>query len=101
MASEMAGPEGERILRWMEGGPAVFEGVRHLLRECAQAKVVAAAAQKDGAQLQQQCEMLREEVRRLQTETARLRTERAEMAQWFSAMIKETVARLQSEPPPA
>jgi hypothetical protein len=101
MTSGMAGPEGERMLRWMEDAPAVFEGVRHLLRERSQFKVVAEAAQKDCERFQQQCEVLREEVRRLQTETARLRTERAEMAQWFSAMIKETVARLQSEPPPA
>jgi ribosomal protein L16 Arg81 hydroxylase len=85
----------------MDDSPAVFEGVRQLLRERSQFKVVAEAAQTDCERLQQQCEVLREEVRRLQAETARLHTERAETAQWFSGMIKEAVARLQSEPPPA
>jgi hypothetical protein len=101
MTSEMAGPEGERFLRWMEESPAVFEEVRHLLRERSQFKVVAEAAQKDGARFQQQCEALREEVRRLTVENERRQQERTEMAQWFSAKIKETIARLQSEPPPA
>jgi hypothetical protein len=101
MTSEMVGPEGAQVLRWMEDGPAVFEEVRRMQRECAQVKVVAKAAQTDCERLQQQCEALREEVRRLQAETARVRTERAETAQWFTAMIKETAARLRSEPPPA
>ena len=101
MTSGMAGPEGERMLRWMEESPAVFEGVRRMLRECAQAKEAAGAAQKDYEGLQQHCEALREEVRRLQAETERLRTERAETAQWFTAMIKETAARLRIEPPSA
>jgi len=101
MTREMAGTAQEHVLRWMGESPAVFEGVRQLLRERSQFKVVAEAAQKDCERLQQQGEVLREEVRRLQAETERVRTERAETAQWFSAMIKETVARLQSEPPSA
>ena len=101
MTSEMAGPEGEQVIRWMEEGPAVFEGVRRMQRECVQFKVVAEAAQKESGRLQQNCEELREEVRRLQAEAERLRTERAETAQWFSAMIKETAARLRIEPPSA
>jgi hypothetical protein len=101
MTSVMLGPEGDRAIRWMEESPAAFESIRQLLRERSQFKVVAEAAQKDCERFQQQCEALREEVRRLQVETARLRTARAETAQWFSAMIKETAARLRSEPPPA
>ena len=101
MTSEMAGPEGEQVIRWMEEGPAVFEGVRRMQRECVQFKVVAEAAQKECQRLQQNCEELREEVRRLQAEAERLRTERAETAQWFSTMIKETAARLRIEPPSA
>ena len=89
------------MLRWMEESPAAFERIRQVLRERSQFKVVAEAAQKDCERFQQQCEALREEVRRLQVETARLRTARAETAQWFTAMIKETAARLRSEPPPA
>jgi len=101
MTSEMAGTAQEHVLRWMEEGPTVFEGVRQLLRERSQFKVVAEAAQTECERLQQQCEALREEVRRLQTETERVRTERAETAQWFTAMIKETAARLRIEPPSA
>ena len=89
------------MIRWMEEGPAVFEGVRQLLRERSQFKVVAEAAQTDCARLQQQCEALREEVRRLTVETERVRPERTETAQWFSAMIKEAAARLRIEPPSA
>jgi len=99
--SVMAGPEGERMIRWMEDSPAVFEGVRRMLRECAQVKEAAGAAQKDCERLQQQCEALREEVRRLQAETERLHTERAESAQWFTAMMKEAASRLRIEHPPA
>jgi hypothetical protein len=101
MTSEMAGPEGEQMIRWMEEGPAVLEGIRRMQGEYAQAKEVAKAAQKDRERLQQNCEELREEVRRLQAEAERLRTERAETAQWFAAMIRETAARLRIEPPPA
>jgi hypothetical protein len=101
MTSEMAGTAQEQVLRWMEESPAIFEGVRQLLRERSQFKVVAEAAQTESERLRQQCEALREEIRRLTVETERLRTERAETAQWFSAMIRETAARLRSEPPPA
>jgi hypothetical protein len=101
MTSEIAGTAQEHVLRWMEDGPAVFEEVRQLLRERGQFKVVAEAAQTECERLQQQREALREEVRRLQAETERVRTERAETAQWFTAMIKETAARLRIEPPPA
>jgi molecular chaperone GrpE (heat shock protein) len=101
MTSEMAGTAQADVLRWMEDAPAVFEGVRHLLRERSQFKVVAEAAQMECERLQQQCEALREEVRRVQAETERIRAERAETAQWFTAMIKETAARLRIEPPSA
>jgi hypothetical protein len=101
MISEMAGTAHEQVLRWMDESPAVFEEVRQLLRERSQFKVVAEAAQAECERLQQQCEALREEVRRLHAETARVRTEQAETAQWFSAMIKETAARLRIEPPSA
>jgi hypothetical protein len=101
MTSEMAGAAQERVLRWMEDSPAVFEGVRQLLRERSQFKVVAEAAQKDCAQLQQQCEALREEIRRLTVETERRQQERTETVLWFSAVIKEAAARLRIEPPSA
>ena len=101
MTSGMAGTAQEHVLRWMEDSPAVFEGVRKLLRERSQFKVVAEAAQKDCERLQQQCKALREEVRRLEAETERARAERAETAQWFTAMIKATAARLRIEPPSA
>jgi len=101
MTSEMAGTAQEHLLRWMEEGPAVFGEVRRMQRECAQVKVVAEAAQKECERLQQQCEALREDVRRLHVEIERVRTERAETAQWFTAMIKETAARLRIESPPA
>jgi len=101
MTSEMTGPAQERVLRWMEDSPAVFEGVRQLLRERSQFKVVAEAAQAECERLQQQCEALREEVRRRTVETERLQQERTETALWFSAMIKETAARLRIEPPSA
>jgi len=101
MPSGITGPEAERVFRWMENSPAAFEQVRQCLRERSLFKVVAEATQQENERLQQQCEALREEVRRLQAETERLRTERAETAQWFSAKIRETVSRLQSEPPPA
>jgi hypothetical protein len=101
MTSGVAGPEGERVLRWMDDAPAVFEGVRQLLRERSLFTVVAEAAQTERDRLQQQCEALRQEVRRLQAETERVHTERAETAQWLSSMIKEAASRFRIEPPPA
>ena len=101
MTSGMAGPEGERMIRWMEESPAVFEGIRRMQRECTQFKEAAEVVQKERERLQQQGEELREEVRRLQAETQRLRTERAETAQWFAAMLKEAAPRFRIESPPA
>lgn len=69
MTSLMAGPEGARVIRWLEESAAVFEGVRRMLHECGQLKEAAGATQKQCERLQQHCEELREEVRRLRAET--------------------------------
>jgi len=101
MTSVMAGPERERVIRWMEESSAVFEGVRRTLHECDQLKEAAGVAEKQCERLQQNCEELREEVRRLRAETERVQKERAESAQWFAAMIKEAASRFRIERPPA
>ena len=99
--SEMTGPEGERVLRWIEESPAVFENVRRMLHVCNQIKEVARAAQTDRERLQRHCEALREEVRQLQGEVKRLQKERAESAQWVATMVQEAAARFPLAPPPA
>ena len=99
--SEMTGPEGERVLRWMEEGPAVFESVRRMVHVCDQIKEVVRAAQTDRERLQRQCEALREEVRQLQVEAKRLQKERADAAHWFATMLQEAAARFPLTPPPA
>jgi predicted RNase H-like nuclease (RuvC/YqgF family) len=101
MTSVLAGPEGERVLRWMDEGRTVFESVHRLLHECTQFRGVAEAAQKECERLQRNCEELREEVRLLKAETERLRTEQANTAQWFTALMKDATARFRIEPPPA
>lgn len=101
MPSEMGGPEGERVIRWMEDSPAVFQGVRQILDERDQLKAVAAAAQKECQRLRQHCDALREEVRQLQTELKRLQTDRAEAAHWVVTMLQEAAARFPLTPPPA
>lgn len=101
MPNEMTGPEGERVLRWMEECPAVFEHVRRMLHVCDQIKEVARAAQTDRERLQRHCEALREEVRQLQVEVKRLQKERAEAAHWVTAMLQEAAARFPTTPTPA
>jgi hypothetical protein len=101
MPSEMGGPEGERVIRWMEDSPTVFENVRRMLHEYDQAKEAARAAQTDRERLQQHCEALREEIRQLQAEVKHLQKERAESAQWFATVMREAAARFLIMPPPA
>jgi ABC-type uncharacterized transport system fused permease/ATPase subunit len=96
MASGMAGPERERLLRWLEESPTIFAAVRRLLHENDQAVAAAGAAQAERAQLQQQYGALRENYRQLFTELARLEKERADFAQWFTAMMLEAAARFPS-----
>ena len=100
MTSVMVGPEGERVLRWMEAGPTVFESVRRILEDCDQFRETAGAAQKECERLQQSCEELRREVRRLQGETERVQKERDESAQWLAAMMKEAASRFRIERSP-
>lgn len=101
MAGMMGGPDGERVIRWMEESPTVFEGIRRVLHEYDQSKELAGIAQAEQVKLQQNCDALREEVRQLQTELRRLQKERAESAQWFAAMIREAAARFPISSPPA
>ena len=101
MPSGMAGPEGERVLRWMEDSPTVFENVRRMLHVCDQVTEVVRAAQTDRERLQQHCEALRAEVRQLQAEVKRLQKERAESAHWFATVMREAAARFPIAPPPA
>ena len=101
MPSAMGGPEGERVIRWMENSPTVFENVRRMLQEYDHAQEAARAAQTDRARLQQQCEALRDEIRQLQAEVTRLQKERAEAAHWFATVMREAAARFPITPPPA
>ena len=101
MTREMARPAAERVLRWMEDSPTVFENVGRVLRESDQCKTALEAAQTDRERLQRQCEALREEVRQLQGEVKRLQKERAESAQWVAIMAQEAAARFPLAPPPA
>ncbi len=101
MSGMMGGPEGERLFRWMQESPSIFDGLRCLLHEYDQCKVAAEAAESERSRLQENCEALREEVRQLQTEVTRLQKERAESAMWFAAMMQEAAARFPVAPPPA
>ncbi len=101
MSLMMGGPDGERVIRWMEESPTVFEGVRRMLQDYDQCKEMVNAVQDERARLQQHCEALREDVRELQTELRRLQKERAESAQWFATMLREAAARFPVSPPPA
>lgn len=93
MASGTAGPERERLLRWLEEGPTVLAGVRRLLSEYDQAAAAAGAAQAEWAQLRQQYDALRENYRQIFNEFRLLEKERADFAQWFTAMMLEAAAR--------
>lgn len=95
----MGGPEGERVLKWLEESPTIFENIRRMLHEYDQAKQAAQVAQTDRERLQQHCEALREEIRQLQAEVKRLQKERAESAQWFTTMMREAAARFPATPP--
>lgn len=101
MSVMMGGPDGERVIRWMEESPTVFEGVRRILHEYGQYRELAGIAQAEQARLQQNCDALREEVRQLQGELRRLQKERTESAQWFAAMLREAAARFPVSSPPA
>ena len=101
MTREMARVAAERVLRWMEQSPTVFEHVHRVLHDYDQATEAARVAQADRERLLQQCEALREQVRQLQTELARLQKERAEAAHWFATMMREAAARFPTTPPPA
>ena len=101
MSVMMGGPDGERMIRWMEESPTIFEGVRRILQEYDQCRELAGVAQVEQARLQQNCDALREEVRQLQAELRRLQKERAESAQWFATMMREAAARFPLSPPPA
>lgn len=101
MGGEMGGPEGERVIRWLEESPTVFESVRRMLHEYDRVTELMGAAQTEREQLQQKCEALRQEVRQLQTEIAHLRKDRAESAQWVVAMMREAASRFPIEPPRA
>lgn len=101
MSGMMGGPEGERVIRWMEESPNIFEGLRRILHEYDQCKEAVGASEAERSRLQQNCEALREEVRQLQTELTRLQKERTESAQWFAAMMQEAAARFPVAPPPA
>jgi hypothetical protein len=98
MPRVMAGTALERVTRWVEDGSAVFESACRMLHEYDQLKKAADAAQEERERLQQTCDAWRAEVRQLQADIERARTARADTAQWFSAMIKETAARLRIEP---
>jgi hypothetical protein len=101
MTDEMAGTAQEHVLRWMEEGPTVLAGIRCIVHEGTNLKRIAEATQKECERLRHEGEQLRAEVSRLTAETERLQKERADTAQWFTAMMNETAARLRSEHPPA
>ena len=95
------GPEGARVLRWMEDSPVVFETLRRMLHEYEQCKEVARTAETERDRLQQQCVALREEVRQLHAESKRLQKERADAAQWVATILQEAASRFPLTPPPA
>ena len=99
MPSGLAGPEGARVLRWMEDSPAVFETLRRMLQDYDQATAAAGATQAERERLQQQCAALREEARQLHAELGRLRKERTDAAHWVATMVQEAAARFLPPPP--
>lgn len=101
MPDMICGPEGERVIRWMEESPKIFEGLRQILHDHDQCREAVGAAQAERARFEQHCEALREEVRQLQAELKRLQKERAESAQWFATMMQEAAARFPLAPPTA
>ena len=101
MTREMARVAAERVLRWMEQSPTVFEHVHRVLHDYDQAREAARVALAERDRLQQQCEALREEARHLHAELGRLQKERAESAHWVTSMLQEAAARFPTTPPPA
>ena len=101
MPGMIGGPDGERVIQWMEESPRVFEALRRMLHEYDQAREAAQAAKTERDRLQEQCAALREQVRQLHGELTRLQKERAEAAQWCANMIREAAARFPIAPPPA
>jgi uncharacterized coiled-coil DUF342 family protein len=99
MPDMICGQDGERVIRWMEESPKIFEGLRQILQDYDQCKEAVGAAHAERERLQQHCEALREEIQQLQTELKRLQKERAESAQWFAAMMREAAARFPITPP--
>ena len=101
MTREMARVAAERVLRWMEQSPTVFEHVHRVLHDYDQAREAARVALAERDRLQQQCEALREEARQLRAALGRLQKERSEAAHWFATMLQEAAARFPLTPPPA
>ncbi len=101
MTAEMTQPAAERVIRWMEEGPAVLEKINRLLQEYDQATEAAQAALAERDRLRQHCDALREEIRQLHADVTRLQKERADTAQWVAAMLREAAARFPIAPPPA
>ena len=101
MTREMARVAAERVLRWMEQSPTVFEHVHRVLHDYDQATEAARVAQTERDRLQQQCEALREEARHLHAELGRLQKERAESAQWVATVLQDAASRFPLTPPPA
>jgi anion-transporting ArsA/GET3 family ATPase len=101
MTTETAGTEPERVIRWMEETPKVFDGVRRILDACDRATEATRRAQAERDRVLQECQALREQVRDLQTDLARLQKERTEAARWFAAMVREAAERFPPAPPPA
>ena len=97
--SEMARPAAERVIRWVEESPTVFEQLRRMLHEYDQTTEAARAAQAERERLLQEGEALREQVRQLHAELARLQKERVDAAHWVATMIREAAVRFQSAPP--
>jgi hypothetical protein len=101
MSGMIGGPDGERVIRWIEESPRVFDAVRRMLQEYDQVREAAQAARAERDRLQEQCAALREQVRQLHVELTRLQKERAEAAQWCATMIREAAARFPLASPPA
>jgi len=101
MTREMARVAAERVLRWMEQSPTVFEHVHRVLHDYDQAREAARVALAERDRLQQQCEALREEARHLHAELGRLQKERAESAQWVATVLQDAASRFPLTPPPA
>ena len=88
-----------QVLRWVEEGRTVLDGVLRLLTELDQVRQSLAVAQNECARLQQEGDRLRAEVSRLQADTERSQRERKELANWFTTVMNETASKLQSLQP--